>query len=432
MSLVRRHENHSFTSFLSPTPEYNYCGRCLLGVFAGKTHPLGGRTNRAQFKAEFQKDGVLLNSIMRFLFTVRTDKEIEDIFDRMEPCSCPMADPTIRGYHQLGKAVETDIFPILTSTKNAKPAIYLMDNLFRMVSVALDNAHVRRVAKEKSTFWPTSPKDLIPFGAENLVQRLLQWSRLIPESIIFRLAGQCIEFCGALVLPSFLAARFTRHVIQAGRNLADRTWHAIQKPCPILQQRKKLGMTFGLQTAGIISYLDSTLDDQNIQTATSFIDGVEIKSIQLLSIFSYLATDERLPLDGLEVFLLNFEQRAASIYSLIRGNFERVPELLIFPRMYELIEKSLAEGQKLALTHQHTLNSFGFFFFADRLKMAEVADSKEDRDVSSNVRGDSSESDIDPSEPDQTSNANATKKKEKETGMPNIDLCVLRPITSQK
>jgi len=345
MSLVRQRENYFFTSFLSATPEYNYCGRCLLGVFEGK-NPFPGSRKKAQFKADFQKDGVFLNSVMRFLFTARTDKETEEVFDRMEPCSCPMEDPEIRRYHQLGEVVETELFPMLTGAENATPATCLMANLFRLVSLALDNAHVRTVAKEKSTFWPTSPKDLIPFGPENLVQRLLQWSRLIPDTIIFRFAGQCIEFCGALVLPSFPAAHFTRHVVQAGRNLADHTWRAIQKPNP--QARRQIGIAFGLQSAYIMSFFDSTLDDQNIQTTTDFIDGVEIKFIQLLSIFSYLATDERLPLEGgsdsMEVFLLNCEQRASKLYSLIRGNFDRVPEIQIFPRMYEVIEPQLAAG----------------------------------------------------------------------------------------
>lgn len=336
----------------------------------------------------------------------------------MEPCSCPMEDPEIRRYHQLGKVVETEIFPMLTSAENATPAICLMANLFRLVSLALDNAHVRTVAKGKSTFWPTSPKDLIPFGPENLVQRLLQWSLLIPDTIIFRLAGQCIEFCGALVLPSFLAAHFTRHVVQAGRNLADHAWRVIQKPNP--QRRRQIGIAFGLQSACIMSFFDSTLDDQNIQTSTDFIDGVEIKFIQLLSIFSYLVTDERLPLEGssysVEVFLINCEQRASKLYSLIRGNFDRVPEIQIFPRMYEVIEPQLAAGQNLFSLCLRLLTSR--YFLADRLKMAELVNPREGGKLSVNTGSDSSGTGIDPSQPEQSSNCSAKM----ETEILNINL----------
>jgi len=416
MSLVRRCGNDSFTSFLSETPEYNYCGRCLLGVFDGK-NPFPAKRNKAQLKADFHKDGAFLNSVMRFLFTVRTDKEVEEILDRMGPCSCPMEDPEIQRYHQLGKVVETQIFPMLTAAENATPAICLMANLFRSVSVALDNAHVRTVAKGKSTFWPTSPKDLIPFGAETLVQGLLQWSRFIPDAIIYRFAGQCIEFCGALVLPSFLAAHFTRHVVQAGRNLANHAWRAIQKPNP--QARRQMGIAFGLQSAYIMSFFDSTLDDQNIQTSTDFIDGVEIKSIQLLSIFSYLVTDGRLPLEGsgsMRVFLLNCQDRASKLYSLIRGNFDRVPEIHIFPRMYELIESQLAPGLNLVLFPLFLLNSESFL--ADRLKMAELAESQERGEISSSADGDSSETGSDPGEPEQSPNFRAKMG----TGIPKIDL----------
>ncbi|KIM34945.1 hypothetical protein M413DRAFT_32898 [Hebeloma cylindrosporum] len=383
MSLARPRKNYFFTSFLSATPEYNYCGTCLLGVFERK-NPFPGSLKKAQFISDFQKDGMLLNLVMRFLFTVRTDKEIEEIFDRMEPCSCPMEDQEIHSYHQLGNVVEKEIFPMLTGAENATPAICLMSNLLRLVSVALDNAHVRTVAKGKSTIWPTSPKDLIPFGAENLVQRLLQWSRLIPDAMIFRFAGQCITFCGALVLPSFLAAKFTRHVVQAGRNLADHAWRAVQKPNP--QTRRQIGISFRRQSSCIASFLDSTLDDQTIQTSTDFIDGVEIKSIQLLSIFNYLVTDDRLPLEGgsesIKAFLLNFDLRVLKLYSLVRGNFDRVPDIYLFPTTYEVIEPQLA---------------------ADRLKMAELADSKEGEEFSSDGE------DIEPTRPGQSAKSRKGK-----------------------
>ena len=59
----------------------------------------------------------------------------------------------------------------------------------------------------------------MPFGLDNLAHGLLQWSRFIPDTLVFKMAGQILRLCGALVLPAFIASQFTYHVIDTGRRL---------------------------------------------------------------------------------------------------------------------------------------------------------------------------------------------------------------------
>jgi len=111
---------------------------------------------------------------------------------------------------------------------------------------ALNQPHVRSVAKRKSPIWPTCPDDPMPFGPDNLAHDLLRWSHFIMDMLVFKVVGQTLRLCGALVLPAFIASQFTRHVVDTGRHFCDHVWDVIRRPYSVKSKQQEFSISFEL------------------------------------------------------------------------------------------------------------------------------------------------------------------------------------------
>ena len=183
----------------------------------------------------------------------------------------------------------------------------------------------------------------MPFGPDNLVQGFVRWSRFIPDTLGFKVACRVIQFCGPLVVPAFISVRFTGYVIQAGRTLVDHTWDVVRH-----QICKEFAMSFIQQAESILFYFES-IDDEKIELKLRLLDGYKYKAIQLFSLLQYLATDERLLNQDFNYnfshFIRQLQNCGTRIYNLARMAFEQIPEILVFPEMFDNIEKYLAQDR---------------------------------------------------------------------------------------
>jgi hypothetical protein len=349
MSLVSLNETHPPHALFSPTQKVSYCARCLLGFAADHTQT-GLSPLDEKLKANFQKNFGFWNWLMHFLFKERTDEEVQDLFERLEQCSCNMREPNIRRYHQLGRASEGIISERVAMEKQ-RASISLVVKFFSLLILALGQANVRTVAKRMSPVWPTCSNDLMSFGPDNLVQGFVRWSRFIPSDTLgFKAACRVIRFCGPLVVPAFISVRFTGYVIQAGRTLVDHTWDLVRHPN--LRKCKEFAVPFIQQAEPILCYFES-LDDEKIELKLRLLDGYEYKAIQLFSLLQYLATDKRLLNQDFNYdfsrFIRRLQNCGTRIYNLARMAFEQIPEILVFPKMFDSIEKYLAQDRQSAL-----------------------------------------------------------------------------------
>ena len=276
---------------------------------------------------------------MVFLFTERTDDDVGRLLCDLDQCSCRLLDPRVRKAHQNGRKWEKDIWYRTCPDKPWRPSISLAVNFFRLLMTALNQAHVRSVAKRKSPIWPTCPDDLMSFGPNNLAHGLLQWSRFILDTLLFKMAGQILRLCGALVLPAFIASQFTHHVIDAGRRFCDHVWDVIRRPHPVKSKQQDFSISFECQTDAILSYFLVILDDHIYQTQMDLLEGYEVKSVQLFSLLAYLGGDDRLgPRRMGNIFVEKFQRIGARLYRVVEMYFSHLPDIPVFPATFDDVE----------------------------------------------------------------------------------------------
>lgn len=138
----------------------NYCALFFIGATSDIIIDiLNGKEKR--FRETAQKDFKFWNSLVYFFFTERTEEDIGQLLERLDQCSCPMEVPGVHEAHLNGRVWEArDIW----GASGQRVSRTLVQHFFQLLTTALDQAHIRAVAKGISKFWPTSPNDLIPFG----------------------------------------------------------------------------------------------------------------------------------------------------------------------------------------------------------------------------------------------------------------------------
>jgi hypothetical protein len=171
----------------------------------------------------------------------------------------------------------------------------LVQRFFQLLTAAIDQAHVRAVAKGISKIWPTSPNDLIPFGPQHLLFGLIHWKEFIHDTVVFKVAAQYIRFCGALVHPSFVISGFVFRVVFFGRKFCDEAWNAARRP-KTKRGTMRFSHSFYSQAEPLVAYFSAVLDDHTYQTQLDMLRDCEVKSIELFSILAYLGSDDRVAL----------------------------------------------------------------------------------------------------------------------------------------
>ncbi|KAF9480167.1 hypothetical protein BDN70DRAFT_877911 [Pholiota conissans] len=336
MALVQSQDANlqSSLSDMFANPEHSdSCARCILGA-STKGILQGQQTVGSKaFWNNLTQDLEYWRSQMRFLFAIRTEDQTRTMLSRLNRCSCKMKDRRIVDYHRIGRSIEADLFS-RTCVEGQTSAMYLITSLFCNLSYVLDLSHIRSVAKRTNTKWPTCPEDLMPFGAENLVQSFIIWSRILPDHIIITIAIQCVALCGSLLVPNVISSGLNRQVVDAGRRLFDYTWKTIRLRAE--SRRRSMGEAFTDQVQPLKKYFFDFYRPLTIRQKAIALDGCELKAVQLFSLLAYLADDPRLFLEHPVDYRIELAERGYAIYHCMRLYINPIPPILLHPTICDL------------------------------------------------------------------------------------------------
>jgi hypothetical protein len=194
---------------------------------------------------------------------------------------------------------------------------------------------------------------------------LIYWKDFIPDTVVFKVAAQYIRFCSALVHPSFVVSGFVYRVIFFGRKFCDEAWKAACRP---KTKKGTLGFShcFYSQAEPLVAYFSAVLDDHTYQTQLDMLRDCEVKSIELFSILAYLASDDRVALlPKSRAFLEKVQEIGARLYQLAEKFFTRLPEIPVFPGIFDIVEPHLARKEAARLDMERTMCTNLIRYFID-------------------------------------------------------------------
>ncbi|KIM42969.1 hypothetical protein M413DRAFT_26187 [Hebeloma cylindrosporum] len=276
-------------------------------------------------------------SLIYFLFMKRTEEEIKQLLGHLDHCSCPMGVPGVNEAHIMGKRWEG-----IWAGNGQRVSQALVQGFFHLSTTVLDQAHVRAVAKGISKTWPTSPKDLIRFGPQQLVLGLINWKYFISDMVAFKVAAQYIRLCGALILPSFIISGFLSRVIVFGRKFCDGAWEVVRRPKANCES-KEFKRRFYLQAEPLVAYFSVALDDHTYQTQLDIDDRLA-----------------HLPKSG--DFLEKVQDIGARAYQLVEKFFIRLPAISVFPGIFDIVAPLLVRKDAARSDRERTFLSLGIVF----------------------------------------------------------------------
>jgi hypothetical protein len=347
MALIQN-TSHSLNDLFSNAESSPFCAQCAIGASHKGILTAQGTHGAKAFWASFKQDLSFWRSLVRFLFAVRTEEQIGQLLERLNHCSCRMNDPKILGYHRRGRFVENELLK-RTGVDVQTPAIAFIILFFCHLGAALDTTHLKAVAKRTAGDWPTCPQDLMPFGPESLIESFIIWSRFIPDIMVFNVAAQCIRFCGSLLVPSAIESALTRHVIDAGRQLFDRTSTTIRLRAET--RRAAMGRAFTSQVEMLLGYFNHFYDQQYPENRMKIMDGIEVNAVQVFSLLCYVADDPRLFLQSPRILRTRLAQHGLEIYINMERYLDPLPSILLYPGICALnVAKVNNKESKLALS----------------------------------------------------------------------------------
>ena len=312
-----------------------HCGQYLLGqieagfyILKGED-PLGLKTAHALWK-----------SILRFLFTPRSDDEVRQLLASLSRCTCSKADDDV-ACHELAAPIEKEMMKRISSEETPSSTALIV-YLFSKVMHAVQKSKLKTVAKRTAETWPRSPEDLMPFGASKLVESLMRWAKFTPDAIIYALAGDIHHLCGSLLLSAMLEHNVTGRAIEAGRDLFDRTMLTLKNESAAIQ--KAFGFPFQTQAISLIYYFRTFLDDLPMNDLPSHLEGYELKSTQVMSLLALLTVDSRLSVPKPSLVVDSLCSRAVFFYHKSTYIARTLPEISVHPDIFDLYRQAVAYG----------------------------------------------------------------------------------------
>ncbi|KDR84154.1 hypothetical protein GALMADRAFT_700867 [Galerina marginata CBS 339.88] len=255
-----------------------HCGRCLIGALWTMT---AGNVPDTPRRHTFNviKNDEYWNSFLRFLVIKRTDKQLDRLLTRFSLCSCRLTEKNISSYHAEEKK------EVYTTERCA-----VIVTMFTRLGQCLSRSGVVSVAKGLVNTWPHLPSDLMPFGADSLVQSLLQWLRFVPDPMIVSVATLILRVCRSLIIPSLVKYRFSHYVVESTRAAVDLTVDSLAK-----EDTKRLVLAlfrFHHQLQSFVDYFRIVFDDLPEDMKADIMRGCETKAMQVCSMLLYLWSND--------------------------------------------------------------------------------------------------------------------------------------------
>ena len=298
-----------------------HCGRCLYGaLLVSNASPGQPTTTSSKLSVSIRKNLNFWNTLYHFLVVQRTDEEVERLLTRLSICECPMDDRTIAAYHKVGEKGEMVSIqrcfleanaPASGSMKErySTPRIAFIIKAFCMLHSGLVESGVRGVAKGTVDTWPTSPMDLVPFGADELVWSFKRWWTFIPDTIIYQVMARVIHISQQLILPSLGKLKFCHSVVDSTRELVDFAmaelpglrnlntdddWQVASRE-GVSTKAKAVMSRWTHHTEALLVLFEVILDELTADYRMPLLLGCETKLMQLFAVILYISCDPHTP-----------------------------------------------------------------------------------------------------------------------------------------
>ncbi|KAJ3496039.1 hypothetical protein NLJ89_g10536 [Agrocybe chaxingu] len=184
-----------FMSSIRDPHKVTHCGQCLCGALltAVAAEPDRQMDTSEKLPATIRKNLEFWNLLLSFFVTPRTDEEIDRLLTAFSECRCQLTESGMHQYHGDGHKSGEGLMnrtwmehyaPPEEKAKYSAVRCAFVVQGFAVLYAGLHDGGIKSVAKGVTHTWPSTPLDLVPFGADELVQTMLQWYRLVPDPIV--------------------------------------------------------------------------------------------------------------------------------------------------------------------------------------------------------------------------------------------------------
>ncbi|KDR84142.1 hypothetical protein GALMADRAFT_236816 [Galerina marginata CBS 339.88] len=339
-----------FTSSILDPHNPQHCGVCLQGAFLECTTAERATPNTDKRSKQpvptMTVSAQLWTIVIAFLSLPRTNKQMEGLLVRLSTCSCRISDDKagdLMRYHAEGNKEAARVMSRLhmeelgdSDSKNRftlQRCAFIVD-LFCVFSVVISGSSVRSAAKGSSQSWPISVTDLIPYGAENFVQAMMQWYRFVPDTIIFHATALVSRVCRSLVVPSLIQHQVSHAIIESTRQLVDLTMTNIlssdEKRTTYASHR------FELHVTDLLIFLKVIMQELPQDCKAAILRGCETKAMQVCNMLLYLSSDPKMPSNRVSAELDVLAMTAQDIFRFFHMHMPPRPSMPVHPRVQQL------------------------------------------------------------------------------------------------
>ncbi|KAJ7749049.1 hypothetical protein DFH07DRAFT_961882 [Mycena maculata] len=164
-------------------------------------------------------------AVLSFLMAKRTPEQRKKLQSDMNTCSCPINAGSAFVHKDGADALArtgTTFFAHgiirVNTNDNMTPYHCLIIHLFTGLSKYLTSLGVTRLAKGRTSEWPTVPSELLPHGVAVTIESLEAWLESLhdPAPFPLLLLTQLVRLCCTLIIPDMVASpKISRLVVSA-------------------------------------------------------------------------------------------------------------------------------------------------------------------------------------------------------------------------
>jgi hypothetical protein len=289
------------------------------------------------------RDTKFWDGILAFLLLKRTDEQLDRLLMRLSECSCRKYDANIRRFHKTGLEWEEVTMSRMHIEQGESGPVTpgrcsFIINIFCALSTILRTSGLTSVAKGTMQHWPLHATDLIPYGADNFVESMLQWHRFVPDTMIFQYTGLVLHLCVTSLIPSLVKYRFSHVVVESCRQLVDLTMADFTKDLNG-QGRNRLSMRFKFRVLDYSVYFRTILllnSTTPPNCCAELMRGCETKAMQLCSLILYLSSNPKMPPHESSDVMNQFVWFAQLLFRFFRMHLYPRPNIPVHPLVESL------------------------------------------------------------------------------------------------
>ncbi|KAF9058113.1 hypothetical protein BJ165DRAFT_1521424 [Panaeolus papilionaceus] len=251
--------------------------------------------------AEERKDGVLTSlqseiqemwsRVYKFIIHKRTDEQLAALSRKLSTCTCPSNDFCVILHTQYQAAIQHDSGPGTNGSfhRGRGDMWRFLYSTCRVLRLTMNRSKELSVVKGVSKKWPSSSAELLPFGADNTVQTLIQYDRIVGDLATQALTHQLFKYCGGQVYDSFVKFdAFNLTIVEPVRRALDKALEAVENA---IANKTLSQLRWGFHLEQLVPTFYHCISEvfrPPVRKNLLMFNGGETKVVQLLSIIVYL------------------------------------------------------------------------------------------------------------------------------------------------